>query len=304
MTFLRKHTRYLAVALVFALIAAACGGGGDDSASGNGLGEDPSNPGLGVPAPNAEVVAETVFPTATPIPAAPEGMFDEPTPTPAAIAPTDPWEVNVLIAKPDTSFVPVFDAPDGETFDLVDVDYITGAETPYPLQSPTYFGNDLALLVLEGKPGDDWALVRVPVRPNDKAVYVQTAFFNWETHNYHITIDLSETSVQVFKGDELIASNQAVVGQEGRPTPVVRTYIDEKIPGDGGAYGSWILSLGAFSEDLSSFSGGLPKLAIHGTNEPGLMGQAVSSGCVRLPNDVIEFIADNVPVGTTVDIIP
>ena len=47
----------------------------------------------------------------------------------------------------------------------------------------------------------------------------------------------------------------------------------------------------------------MPKLALHGTNQPELMGQYVSSGCVRVPNEVISFIADSVPIGTIVEIV-
>ena len=98
----------------------------------------------------------------------------------------------------------------------------------------------------------------------------------------------------------------AVTGSPDLPTPVVRTYIDEKIPGDEAspAFGDWILSLAAFSETLGTFGGGgLPKLALHGTDEPELVGQQVSSGSVRVPNEVVSLIAETVPVGTPVDIV-
>jgi len=39
---------------------------------------------------------------------------------------------------------------------------------------------------------------------------------------------------------------------------------------------------------------------IHGSNEPETIGQAVSSGCFRMPNDDVKDLYDRVPVGTTV----
>jgi lipoprotein-anchoring transpeptidase ErfK/SrfK len=33
------------------------------------------------------------------------------------------------------------------------------------------------------------------------------------------------------------------------------------------------------------------------------VGQDISNGCVRLPNDVVDFIAANVPAGTPVDVV-
>jgi hypothetical protein len=40
--------------------------------------------------------------------------------------------------------------------------------------------------------------------------------------------------------------------------------------------------------------------ALHGTNRPETVGQAVSHGCVRLRNADIEWLYDHVPVGTAV----
>ncbi|WEX75828.1 L,D-transpeptidase [Sinorhizobium numidicum] len=42
---------------------------------------------------------------------------------------------------------------------------------------------------------------------------------------------------------------------------------------------------------------------LHGTNEPWTIGQAVSSGCIRLTNEDIVDLYDRAPVGTTVLIV-
>jgi lipoprotein-anchoring transpeptidase ErfK/SrfK len=47
----------------------------------------------------------------------------------------------------------------------------------------------------------------------------------------------------------------------------------------------------------------MPVVAFHGTSKPELIGQAVSNGCIRVPNDAIAKIAATVPVGTPVDIV-
>src|SRR5690606_17841285 len=41
-------------------------------------------------------------------------------------------------------------------------------------------------------------------------------------------------------------------------------------------------------------------LRIHGTSEPWTIGQAVSSGCVRLFNEDVVDLFDRVPIGSTV----
>ncbi len=284
--------------MTFILIAASCGGGSDETAADTDSDVDPS----------ATVVG--AIPTTAPVTAPGDDSAitiskDDATDDDEAV---DPWEVAVLHVNDDVQIVPVFDAPNGNNVTLFDKNELDGIELEYPLYAETVFGNRLALLVDEYDDSGNWAKVQVPVRPNGTTAWVQTAFFTEEKHNYHITIDLSENLVRVFRGDEeLIPKGQiAVMGRESRPTPLVRAYIDEKIPGASlsPAYGDWVLSIAAFSEALGTFGGGgMPKLALHGTNQPELMGQYVSSGCVRIPNEVVSFIADTVPVGTIVEIV-
>ena len=55
----------------------------------------------------------------------------------------------------------------------------------------------------------------------------------------------------------------------------------------GGAYGAYALGLSG-------------QIAIHGTNNPELVGRNISNGCVRVPNDAILEIAKQAPLGTPV----
>ena len=71
---------------------------------------------------------------------------------------------------------------------------------------------------------------------------------------------------------------------------------------DGGAYGPFALGLSAHSETLSEFGGGDGQVGIHGTNDPSSIGNNVSHGCVRVPNDIVSQLAAIVPLGTPVTI--
>jgi lipoprotein-anchoring transpeptidase ErfK/SrfK len=64
------------------------------------------------------------------------------------------------------------------------------------------------------------------------------------------------------------------------------------------------LAVSAYSETLDVFDNGVPVIALHGTSRPDLLGQAVSNGCIRVPNDVIQQLADTVPQGTPVYLRP
>ncbi len=71
----------------------------------------------------------------------------------------------------------------------------------------------------------------------------------------------------------------------------------------GGFFGPYILTLTAHSANLSDFDGGDGRVALHGTSLPNLLGQAVSHGCVRLPNPAAIRLAKTVPAGAPVDIL-
>lgn len=219
-----------------------------------------------------------------------------------------PWgpgsSVWVGTAKAETGYVQVFDGPDGTPI-IPKYQYLDGSVTDYPMWNPTFFGGPLSLMVVNGVPEDEYVEVQLPIRPTGSTGWVRTAEFDFLANDYYVEIDIGTNRVRAWRGDELIVETAAVTGRSDRPTPVVRTYIDEKLPGPNSAYGPWMLTLAAFSDSLNTFgsAGGLPKIAMHGTNAPQLMGQYASSGCIRLPNDIISLLAESVPVGTRVDIV-
>ncbi len=206
--------------------------------------------------------------------------------------------MTVLIAKEDVNgIVPIYDAPAGLPLRFRDGD----------VWSYTFRGNRLVVRVLQGSEGDEWALVELPVRPNGSRGWIRTENFNWSTVRHHVLIDVSDRLVALFDGDDLVTYTRAIVGKSTTPTPTLRGFIVEKLPNHSqqnasAVLGDWILMLSFFSEALDSFSGGLPRIALHGTHIPERVGEALSNGCIRIPNNIIEVIARTAPLGTVVNI--
>jgi lipoprotein-anchoring transpeptidase ErfK/SrfK len=73
------------------------------------------------------------------------------------------------------------------------------------------------------------------------------------------------------------------------------------LPGDP-FFGPFVLVTSAYSK-LSDWPGG-GLAGIHGTDQPGLLGQAVSHGCVRVSNAVALELERLAPLGTPVDLLP
>ena len=224
-----------------------------------------------------------------------------PAPAPPVTPPAaPPWQpVTVLIARDDVNgVIPVYDAPDGSRLSFPDGE----------LWSYTFRGNRLVVRVTQGSQGDEWVQAELPVRPSGVRGWIRTENFDWSTHNHHVLVDVSDRRVTLFDGDTAVVSTRAIVGKSSTPTPALRGFIVEKLPNHNQqnasvVLGDWVLMLSFFSEALSSFGGGLPRIALHGTHIPGSVGQALSNGCIRIPNNIIETIARRAPLGTVVDVV-
>lgn len=160
-------------------------------------------------------------------------------------------------------------------------------------------------MVTEGAKGDDWVKVQLPIRPNGQEAWIPTDDYFLSATRMRAEVDLSSTTVRVFDDDQLIAETQAAIGTEETPTPLGTFFIAAKRlnPPEEAYLGTWALVLSGYSETLPSFAGGLPVIAIHGTHYADQeLGQAISNGCVRVPDDVIQFLAQHVPLGAPVTI--
>ena len=247
--------------------------------------------------PDVPLPEEMANPALTELP--PEQLPPPPPPLdPPSTAPA--WEpVTILVSNEDfNGIIPVYDSPNGTRLAFPDGD----------VWSYTFRRNRLVASVLQGTRGDEWVEVALPVRPNGARGWVRAENFTWSTVSHHVLIDVSDRSVTLYEGDSVIASTRAIVGKPGTPTPAVRGFLVEKLPNHSQQNGSivlgnWILMLSFFSEALNSFGGGLPRIALHGTHIPERVGEALSNGCIRIPNDIVETIAERAPLGTVVDIV-
>jgi lipoprotein-anchoring transpeptidase ErfK/SrfK len=101
-----------------------------------------------------------------------------------------------------------------------------------------------------------------------------------------------------------VLETPVVIGAPDTPTPAGAFYVTDLLDNadDAGPYGPYALGLSAHSDTLSEFAGGDGRIGIHGTDTPDSIGQAVSHGCVRVPNEVVAQLARSLPLGTPVSI--
>ena len=146
-----------------------------------------------------------------------------------------------------------------------------------------------------------WLHVELPIRPNGSTGWVRASDVQREIVRTRITVDVSERRLRLYRRGHLVLESRAAVGSNATPTPTGRYYVNQRlIPSDpGGPYGPAALGISAFSPVLTGWAQGGP-IGIHGTNEPWSIGRAVSDGCIRLPNPVLQRLFRQVVAGTPV----
>ncbi len=171
---------------------------------------------------------------------------------------------------------------------------------------PNPWVGDSPLVFLVKADHGEWLEVYLPVRPNGSTGFVRSSDVSVTRHNWRIEVRLSEFKIKVFEGDELFLDTGIAVSEENTPTPGGLYYTTELLqpPDPNGAYGTYAYGLSGFSDILQSFNGGPGQLGLHGTNQPELIGQRVSHGCIRMRNEDIEQLAAILPLGVPVQVIP
>ncbi len=213
--------------------------------------------------------------------------------TTTSTIPPDPYRSWVATAQDHIVSLAAYEEPGGLPLLL-----------PFRVPNPHQFGGPLTLLVVDGQPGDEWLEVQLPIRPNGQTGWIRASDYDVTSTRVSAEVDLSEHSVVVYDGEEIIAETAAVVGKSETPTPLGTFFIAAKKQNgpDETFLGPWALVLSGYSEVLETFGGGLPVIAVHGTSRPDQVGQSLSNGCIRIPNDVVEFLAENVPLGAPITI--
>ncbi|WP_174546133.1 L,D-transpeptidase [Nocardiopsis dassonvillei] len=177
-----------------------------------------------------------------------------------------------------------------------------GEEVLHTLASPNDFGVERAFLVERNE--GEWLQVLLPVRPNGSTGWVRSDDVWLTSTEYRVEVDTGDFAFTVFDGDEEVRTGVIGTGEGETPTPEGRYYFTELLqpPDPEGPYGVYAFGLSGFSETLETFAGGPGQLAVHGTNDEDALGREVSHGCVRVSNEDITWMAENLPIGTPVEI--
>ncbi|PAX52311.1 L,D-transpeptidase [Brunnivagina elsteri] len=153
---------------------------------------------------------------------------------------------------------------------------------------------------------DDLPVAPIPEnKPNEVVPEVEPA-----PDEIHLVVKLKAKKVYVYQGNEIIASYAIAVGKPGWETPkgTYRVFEQEINPIFKSFKTGRIINAGAENplgpRWIGIWTDGKTRLGFHGTNQPELIGKAVSHGCIRMRNQDVTALYEKVKVGTVVKVEP
>lgn len=227
------------------------------------------------------------------------------TTTGSAASPSTTDAPDTTEATPDTSGSTVVARAEVDVIDVFEDK--ASAEPVRRLDRTAEVTGNLVFVVEErAEDGDGRHRVQLPVRPNGSTGWVRASDVSLTSHDYRIEVALGAHRLRLLQGQDVVLEAPIGVGTGDTPTPGGTYYVKELLqpPEPGGPYGTYAYGLSGFSNVLESFAGGEGVIGIHGTNQPELVGTDVSSGCIRLTNDVIDRMVEEIglPLGVPVAI--
>lgn len=216
-----------------------------------------------------------------------------------------PWRSWIVTPRTGVEVLPVAATPGGPALRL-DVAG-EGATQPVMLPRTLESGAPLSLLArtLDRTVGGRlYHEVYLPIRPNQSVGWVADDDVTVRHTDFRVLIDLAARQLEVVDGTRVVDTFDIAIGSTENPTPTGTFFVKEVLsPSDpAGVYGPLAIGLSGHSPtilDSQEFADGV--IGIHGTNQPELIGQPVSHGCIRLLNDDITKIGSlGLPLGTPV----
>lgn len=172
------------------------------------------------------------------------------------------------------------------------------------LTNPNNLGAPLVFLVQSAQ--DNWLDVLLPQRPNGSNGWIQASQVKLYSDDFTVVVHLGVHTLSLYQDGQLVQTHEVAVGNSASPTPPGQFYVTELLASGNpnGAYGPYAFGLSDFSDTYTEFDGGPGQIAIHGTDEPWVIGTAASHGCIRLENSQLVQLVKVLPVGTPVSITP
>jgi lipoprotein-anchoring transpeptidase ErfK/SrfK len=175
-----------------------------------------------------------------------------------------------------------------------------GGKVVATIRPKTEFKSPTILAVAGRRPG--WVLVRTSVAKHHVGWLPSKAGVLFSQPRT-IVIDLSTRSLTVFHRGKPTNRYKVAIGAPGTETPTGKFAVTDRLTVQPGTpYGCCILALTAHQPKIAQGWGGGDRVAIHATPDDGVIGKAVSHGCLRGTNKALRQLMRRVRLGTPVTV--
>jgi lipoprotein-anchoring transpeptidase ErfK/SrfK len=157
----------------------------------------------------------------------------------------------------------------------------------------------LAVARRAGADGEPWYRISVPMRPNGTYGWIPASSVTLSPTRSRIVVTVHARTIDVYWNGRHVVHAAVAVGAPGMETPLGHYYVAARfVPYHDPFLGVFAVETSAYSR-LTEWPGG-GVVGIHGTDEPQLLGQAVSHGCVRVANTTAAALRRYAPLGTPI----
>lgn len=227
-----------------------------------------------------------------------ESRKNDPAPASTLPAPSGTTWRGFEASQPATRTVAAYAFSEMEVYESPDA-----PEAMLTLPSTTILGTATVVGVVEQR-DDGWLQVVLPMRPNGSTGWVRAEDVGLFVTPGRIVVDLGNRELVYYEDGVEMLRTAVGIGSAHNPTPVGQFYVTDNvaISAPNSPWGPFALGLSARSDVITEFNGGDGIIGIHGTNNPASIGDAISLGCIRLPNEMITTLHDLAQIGTPVEI--
>jgi lipoprotein-anchoring transpeptidase ErfK/SrfK len=144
--------------------------------------------------------------------------------------------------------------------------------------------------------GGLWVRIALATAPNGATGWVpRSAVGALHTAREHLVVSTGRRTATLIRDGRVVLRARVAVGAKGTPTPEGAFLVRNRLEGfDEPAYGP--LAFGTSARTAAGFIG------IHGTDDPGSVGRAATSGSIRMRDADIRRLGELLEVGTPVTI--
>lgn len=150
-----------------------------------------------------------------------------------------------------------------------------------------------------GADGRTWYRISVPMRPNGTMGWIPAQTVQLRPTVARVEVHRRSRTIDLYWHERHVWHARVAVGAPGMETPLGRYYAAARfVPYDDPYLVGYAVETSGYSK-LTDWPGG-GVFGIHGTNQPWLLGQAVSHGCVRVSKLTAFMLRRYVPLGTPI----